>query len=77
MKYSYSSQTFAIAPTRSVNSTISPTDAGLGFCILTLPLILVVAVLGYRHHRAKKLQLQVLRLERLWHLSAGHDSIKE
>lgn len=77
MKYSDSGQTFAIAPTRSAHSTISPADAGLGFCILTLPLILVLAVLGYRQHRAKTLQLQILRLERLWNLSAGHDSMKE
>jgi hypothetical protein len=64
------SETVAIAPpTAPPSSTIIASEVLSGVCILTVPLLLVLGILGYRKHRVRILQLQIARLEKALQLT--------
>jgi len=75
--YSYYGQTVAVVPSPKSTSAIPSSDVWIGLCILTFPIMVVLAVLSYRRHRTRTLQNQIVRLEKLWRLNTGQDSVKE
>lgn len=47
---------------------LSSIDMGLASFVVTLPVLLVIAIAGYRNYRGRLLRSQILMLERMWHL---------
>ncbi|UIE37270.1 hypothetical protein [Leptodesmis sichuanensis] len=47
---------------------LSSVDPGLASFIVTFPVLLVLAIAGYRNYRSRLLRSQILMLERIWHL---------
>ncbi len=47
---------------------LSPVDLGLASFVVTLPVLLIITIAGYRNYRNRLLRSQILMLERMWHL---------
>lgn len=47
---------------------LSPVDLGLASFVVTFPVLLIIAIAGYRNYRNRLFRSQVLMLERMWHL---------
>jgi hypothetical protein len=47
---------------------LSPVDLGLASFVVTFPVLLIIAISGYRNYRDRLLRSQILMLERMWQL---------
>lgn len=47
---------------------LSPVDLGLASFVVTFPVLLIIAIAGYRNYRSRLFRSQILMLERMWHL---------
>lgn len=47
---------------------LSPVDLGLASVVVTFPVLLILAIAGYRNYRDRLLRSRILMLERMWHL---------
>ncbi len=47
---------------------LSPAELGLASFVVTCPVLLILAIAGYRNYRNRLLRSQILMLERMWNL---------
>ncbi len=53
---------------RSNPNQLNSMDLGLASFIVTFPILLVIAIAGYRNYRGRLLRSQILMLEKMWNL---------
>jgi hypothetical protein len=50
---------------------LAPINTISGLLAIALPVVVVCAIVGYRRHRARVIQWQIQRLNRLWQLDCS------